>query len=136
MRDQHQNVVQAFVRGIGMRRDRPGSSYAWAISRTRKKGIEMIDGLSKAEAEWSAIVHVLEVLPPGAQVQIGCDCPRVAWQFNEDGRVPSRKIMRCRARARLIIRQRQLQVSVRWLPREENLAASRKPRRRSVTSRC
>jgi|HubBroStandDraft_5_1064220.scaffolds.fasta_scaffold115549_2 ribonuclease HI len=69
------------VHGEGAGRHGKGSGFAWVKPITGKKQMKWVDGLTKEEAEYKAVIAVLEYVGEGSRVQIRMDSATVSKQI-------------------------------------------------------
>src|SRR5258708_757220 len=117
--------VQLFVCGIAARGDGIPARCCWVNGATRRGQRDAISGSSKIEAEWEAVWSGLHHVGRRRTVEIGCTSPYVVAQFNGQCPFSGRRALSLYARVNRLIRERELNVTVGWLPPEQNLAAKR-----------
>ena len=117
--------VQIYIAGIGARRDGTSSGgYAWTHLKTGRKVIEKIPGIGKTEAQWRGLESVLSHIRRGRTVEVVTDSPMLVAQFED--RLPTfgkRSFLHVVARVFKLIDNRNLNVTVVWLPGRKNPAA-------------
>lgn len=110
------------VDGAGMRPDGTGSGFAWVRIGTDEQRVCRADGLTNNAAEYRALISVLKHLAPGNRARIFTDSQLVCEQFNHRWSVNDPKLIRLLNRAEDLIEEKELEVQVRWIRREENIA--------------
>jgi len=120
MTDKH--VKRFYIDGSGEGPDGKGSGWAWVYVDRDKQQIERIDGLTSNEAEYRALIGVLLYVSRGSSVLIFTDSALVANQFNGKFRVQEPRLKRLLDEVRELVKERELDVEVKWIPRTENLA--------------
>jgi ribonuclease HI len=116
-------LIRIHVFGVGADQDGSGSMYCWLNTRGKKKHISQISRRNKLDAEWAGVVDALGHLRRGQPAQIITDSPLLVAQFEERLPISSHRAIRDRVRSRRLRSQRDLKVSVVWLPLSMNLAA-------------
>lgn len=111
-----------YIDGSGQGPDGKGSGWGWVYVDKDKKHIEPIDGLTSNEAEYEALIGVLGYVGRGSSVLILTDSALVSNQFNGKFRVKEPRLKQLLNEAKTLIEDRELDVEVRWIPREGNLA--------------
>ncbi len=110
------------IDGAGQGPDGKGSGWAWVYLDKDKEQIERVDGLTSNEAEYGALIGVLQYVKRGSSVLLFTDSSLVSNQFNGNFRVKEPRLKRLLDEARRLMEERNLEVEVRWIPRERNLA--------------
>jgi ribonuclease HI len=111
-----------------MRPDGTGSGFAWVRLDRDEQRIYREDGLTNNMAEWRAVIAVLRYVRPGSQVLIMTDSQLVAEQFAYRW-AAAPKLADLRTLAQVLMDEKDLQVTLRWIPREQNLAGKLLERR-------
>lgn len=114
--------VTVFTDGSGARPDGKGSGFAWIRQDTGEKHIQRQDGLTNNEAEYMAVLAALEVLPNGTVVEVLCDSSLVANQFCGVYNAVNARLVQLLSNLRDLISRKKLDVNIRWIRRQENLA--------------
>ena len=109
-------VMRFHVCGFSARSDGSLAGFRWMNLDTGRRKVKRTPGSTKIEAEWRAVLSVVEHTPKRCGVTIGCTLSYLAAQFDEEASVP-RAVLRVYARTRALIRRRELDVNVAWLPR-------------------
>jgi ribonuclease HI len=110
------------IDGGGMRPDGTGSGYAYFNETSGKQGVRRRDGLTNNQSEYRALAYALLNAKRGSAVEILSDSQLIVNQFNGKYAVRDPDLKHQLARVRAIIRERDLQVTVKWVPRSQNLA--------------
>ena len=112
------------IDGAGSRPDGTGSGFGWVrLDRNEhEQRIKWIAGLTSNQAEYRGLLSVLKYLPPGSTAIISTDSQLVCEQFNGRWAARDPGLRDLLQRAHRIIEEKELEVQVRWIPREENLA--------------
>ena len=119
---QDKGVIRIFTDGSGSRPDGKGSAFAWIREDSGERKIERIDGLTNNEAEYRAVHSALEGVPNKREVQILSDSELVCCQFNGKWRVFDPSLAELLSKIRNVIETKELQVTVSWISRRDNLA--------------
>jgi ribonuclease HI len=114
--------VRIYIDGAGSRPDGKGSGFAWVREATGEKKVHHEDGLTNNEAEYRGLIAALNELPEGSTAQIFTDSMLVFGQFDGRFKVLSRSLAALLAEVRAVIERKKLNVTVSWIPRQENLA--------------
>jgi ribonuclease HI len=115
-------VKTFYMDGSGEGPDGCGSGWAWVYVNRDKQQIERVDGLTSNEAEYRALIGVLQYVGRGSSVLIFTDSALVSNQFAGKFRVNEPRLKRLLDEAKMLMEERNLEVEVRWIPRERNLA--------------
>jgi ribonuclease HI len=111
-----------YTDGAGQRPDGKGSGCAWVYVNKDIEQIKRVNGLTSNEAEYEALIGVLRYVGRGSNVLIMTDSALVSNQFNAKFRVKEPRLKQLLDEARKLVEERDLEVEVRWIPREANLA--------------
>jgi ribonuclease HI len=117
------------IDGAGMRPDGTGSGFAWVRIGTKEQRIYRVDGLTNNVAEYRALLSVLKHLAQGNQACIFTDSQLVCQQFSHSWLINDPKLIRLLERAENLIEEKQLEIHVKWIRREENVAGKLLERR-------
>jgi len=115
-------VKRFHIDGAGARPNGGGSGYAWIRLGTENQRVKRIDGLTNNQAEYRALLAVLEYVTGGSHLSISTDSQLVCEQFCGRYAVRDPKLKELLSQARKIIAEKDLTVEVRWIPREQNFA--------------
>ncbi len=115
-------LVRIFTDGAGARPDGKGSGYAWIREDTGAKEVKRQDGLTNNQAEYFAVLAAIEALPNHASAEVITDSDLVANQFNGSFKITSPKLLELLSRIREVITSKKLNLTVSWVPREQNVA--------------
>jgi ribonuclease HI len=127
-------VKKFHIDGSGARPDGSGSGWAWIRPATGKQRIKRIDHLTNNAAEYEALVAVLEYVVPNSRLEIATDSALVCHQFNGRWAVNEPRLSSLLDEARELIEEKNLEVEVRWIPREKNLAGELLDRERRMSA--
>jgi ribonuclease HI len=114
--------IRIYTDGAGARPDGIGSGFAWVYEGSGKKDVQRKDGLTNNEAEYTGLLSAIRCLPNGAQAEILTDSTLMWGQFSGKYKVKVPALVKLLAEVRQVIQQKNLTVTVTWIPREENLA--------------
>jgi ribonuclease HI len=115
-------VIRIYTDGAGQRPDGKGSGFAWAREDTGEQHIERIPGLSNNEAEYRGVISALNPLLKGNHVEVLSDSLLVVSQLRGEYRIRDPKLEKLATEVKTIAEQKQLVLSVTWIPRRENRA--------------
>jgi ribonuclease HI len=113
---------QIYVDGAGQQPDGKGSGYAFLNQTTGKTGVKWVDGLTNNEAEYRAVRYALCNIPRWANAEILSDSQLVVNQFNRQWAINDPKLRKCVKGCWEIVEMHRLRVTLKWVPREQNLA--------------
>jgi ribonuclease HI len=114
--------ILIYVDGAGCRPDGKGSGFAWIHPSSGEQHIEQIDGLTNNQAEYRALISALVALPNGSSAQIFTDS-QVMWsQVIGKYRVHHPELADLLLQVRTTIKQKSLNIDLKWVPRNRNLA--------------
>lgn len=114
--------LTVFVDGAGSRPDGTGSGFAWICSTTKEQRIEHVSGLTNNQAEYRAFVAALTALANGACAEVFSDSEVLCCQFNGTYKVRDPDLASLLSQAQSLIDEKNLSVTLRWVPRARNLA--------------
>lgn len=89
---------------------------------TDEERVKPVHGLTNNQAEYRALIYALLNLPRGAEAKIFSDSQLVVRQFEGDWSINDQRLRRLLNRAREVISERELKITVTWIPRNQNLA--------------
>jgi len=115
-------VKTFYIDGSGEAPDGKGSGWSFVYEDRNLERVERIDHLTSNEAEYHALIAVLNYVGRGSSVLIFTDSALVANQFAGKFRVNEPRLKRLLDEAKMLMEERDLEVEVRWIPRERNLA--------------
>jgi len=110
------------VDGAGARPDGTNSGYAWVYLDTDIQRIRRTDGWTNNQAEYKALIAVLKYVARGSHVVIFTDSQLLCEQFAGRYAVRNQQLALLLSEARTTIVEKKLDVKVRWIHREANLA--------------
>ena len=116
------NRLTVFVDGAGSRPDGTGSEFAWICPTTREKRIEHVPGLTNNQAEYRGFIAALTALANGACAEVFSDSEVLCCQFNGAYKVHDPALAILLLRAQSLIKEKELSVTLQWVPRARNLA--------------
>jgi len=99
-----------------------GSGYAWFDVDTGKSEVIWKDHLTNNQAEYRALRLAVKRLKRGSSAKICSDSQLVVNQFNSQWAVNDPDLRKLLQRIHEIIEERELDVVVKWIPREQNQA--------------
>jgi ribonuclease HI len=117
-----QQPIRFFVDGAGARPDGKGSGYLSLRTDTGEKQFVREDGLTNNQAEYKAILLVVESVPKNTALEICTDSVVVCQQLNGKYAVREPKLMTICNSIQEVIRKKNLSATFLWVRREENLA--------------
>lgn len=112
------------IDGAGSRPDGTGSGFAWTRLGTDKQRVRWLDGLTNNQAEYYGLLSVLQYVAVGSCAQILTDSQLVCEQFNGRWAVNDAQLIRLLEEARDLIEEKELEIELKWIPREKNLAGN------------
>jgi ribonuclease HI len=110
------------IDGSGQGPNGKGSGYAWVYVDRNLERVRRIDHLTNNEAEYHALIAVLSYVSRSSCLLIFTDSALVANQFTGKFRVTVPRLKELLDEAKNLIHERNLEVEVRWIRREGNLA--------------
>ena len=99
-----------------------GSGYAWIDVESSECEVIWKDGLTSNQAEYRALRRAVKRMEMGSAAKIYSDSQLVVNQFNRRWSVNDPLLRYLLRQIREIIDDRELDVVVKWLPREQNQA--------------
>ncbi len=117
-----ENLKSFFIDGAGARPDGHGSGFAWVRVDRDAQLVQRVDGLTNNVAEYRALIAVLKYLASGSTAVIRSDSQLVVQQFNGVWAVRDPHLVTLLSKARDLIEKKGLDITLRWIPRGENLA--------------
>jgi ribonuclease HI len=121
------------IDGTGARPDGSGSGFAWVRIGMDKQPLYWEDGLTCNIAEYKALIAVLRYVSHGSNLLIRTDSQLVCEQFNGRWAVRDPKLCELLKEASDLIAEKELDVEVKWIPRDQNLAGKLLERSRRPT---
>lgn len=115
-------VKEFHIDGAGSQPGGTGSGTAWVKLGTDRQRVEWMDGLTNNQAEYGALIAVLEYVHEGSSVRIFSDSQLIVEQFNRRYAVRDPKLVRLLAKVRRLEQEKELDVELLWIPRGQNLA--------------
>ncbi|HET6177891.1 MAG TPA: RNase H family protein [Candidatus Sulfotelmatobacter sp.] len=116
------NPILIYVDGAGCGPDGKGSGFAWIRPSSGEQHIEQIDGLTNNQAEYRALISALVALPNGSSVEILTDSQLMWSQVIGKYRVHHPELAELLLQVRTSIKQKSLNIDLKWVPRHRNLA--------------
>jgi ribonuclease HI len=116
------NRLTVFVDGAGSRPDGTGSGFAWICTTTNEKRIEQVSGLTNNQAEYRAFIAALTALPNDVCAEVFSDSQVLCCQFDGTYKVRDPDLEILLSQAQSLIEEKNLKVTLRWVPRARNLA--------------
>ena len=115
--------VRVFIDGAGMSSmDGKGSGYAWLREDTGEHFVKRCSGLTNNQAEYEAFIAALKALPSKTKAEILSDSQLLVNQFRGLWAVRDVELARLLDHAHKTVRQKGLEVELKWIPRKENRA--------------
>jgi ribonuclease HI len=114
--------LRIFIAGVGPRWNIEGSGYAYENESTDEGACKYEEGLSAKEAEYKALIQVLEQLAEGAHARIFTDSESLVQEFKSPYNIGDSQVRRLRSHALDIVQHSLIHVTVEWVPREVNPA--------------
>lgn len=114
--------VRIFADGAGEGPDDKGSRFAWLNENSGEKHIEQIPGLTNNMAEYRAVLSALKSVCKGCAVEVITDSLLVVSQLRGEYRIRDPKLEKLATEVKTLADQKQLTLTLRWVPRQENLA--------------
>jgi ribonuclease HI len=111
-----------YIDGAGQGPDGCGSGWAWVYGDQNLQRVRRIDHLTNNEAEYHGLIAALKYVSRGSSVLILTDSQLVCSQFAGKFRVKEPRLKRLLDQAKRLMEERNLQVELKWIPREENVA--------------
>jgi ribonuclease HI len=115
-------VVEVFIDGSGGQAGGK-SGFAWLIPGVAAK-VQWKSGLTGNQAEHWALLSAVAARPEGSCAVIKSDSELVVKQFSDEYKVHDPKLRALLAKTRNVIKVRNLDIEVQWIPRRENRADS------------
>ena len=109
------------INGVGCNPDGTGSGFAWVRLDRDRQYVEWADGLTNHQAEYRALMSVFRYLAPGGSALIHTDSRLVCNQFS-NREVRDSRLHDLVFEGRCLMNAKNLEVTVLWIPRKENLA--------------
>jgi ribonuclease HI len=116
------NRLTVFVDGSGSKPDGTRSGFAWICTTTQEKRVERVSGLTNNQAEYRAFIAALTALPDGVCVEVFSDSQVLCCQFDGTYKVHDPDLAILLSQAQSLIEQKNLSVTLRWVPRNRNAA--------------
>jgi hypothetical protein len=122
--------MQTFhIAGTGpSRKDGGGSWFAFANLNTGLNWMRETNDLTREVGVYRAFVAVLEYMEPGSRAQIFTDLRELPAHFDRTPFVLDRPLNRLMGRARKLIDEKKLDIKLKWVMRDDILAAPYLPR--------
>jgi ribonuclease HI len=114
--------LKVFIDGAGSRPDGAGSGFAWICATTGERKIERVPGLTNNQAEYRAFIAALTALPGGSWAEFFSDSQLLCCQFNGQYKVKDLDLADFLAQAHSLIKEKNLIVTLQWVPRAKNTA--------------
>jgi ribonuclease HI len=115
-------VKTFYIDGSGEAPDGKGSGWAFVYEDQNLERVKRIDHLTNNEAEYLGLIAVLKYVSRGSCVLIFTDSALVSNQLTGKFRVTAPRLKELLDEAKTLMEERDLEVEVRWIPRERNLA--------------
>lgn len=115
-------VERIFCDGAGQNVEGKGSGFAWFRDSDGHTHREQVDGLTNNQAEYRAVLSVLESVKPGSSVEIVTDSQLIACQLRGTYKVNDPRLAALRESILRVVKKRKLGVTYSWVPRAQNKA--------------
>jgi ribonuclease HI len=119
---EHKKPIRIHADGAGARPDGKGSGFAWLNLDTGEKHIEQHPGLTNNVAEYRGVISALKPVPKGSVVELCVDSSLVVSQLRGEYRIRDPKLERLATEVKTLVELKNLTLTVKWVPRAENLA--------------
>jgi ribonuclease HI len=110
------------IDGSGVGRDGKRSAWAWVRLDRDQQDFEWVDGLTKNQAVYGALLALVRYLAARREAVVYTDSKLVCDQFNRKRDAHDWRLRDALLMTRSEINLKDLTVWVRWIPRSENLA--------------
>jgi ribonuclease HI len=122
MKDKDQTKqIRIYADGAGEGPEGKGSGFAWLNENSGEKHIERVPGLTNNVAEYRAVISAAKSVRKGRSVEICTDSLLVVSQLRGEYRIRDPKLEKLATELRTIAEQKQLTLTLTWVPRQENL---------------
>jgi ribonuclease HI len=112
-----------YIHGAGPQSDGRGCGYSWVRTDKKVQRIEHCTGLTHNQSTYWALIDVLRYLAPGSHALIFTSSQLLARQFSGEYRIRKEDLLLLSIEKTNIIDEKELDIEVRWTPRERNIAA-------------
>jgi ribonuclease HI len=116
------SLRRIYIDGSGARPDGKGSAFAYCVEGSREKNVEHCEGLTNNQAEYRAFLSAITSIPVRSRIEILTDSQIVAYQFSGRFTINEPPLYELLLKIRQLIHKKQLEVTVTWIPRQQNLA--------------
>jgi ribonuclease HI len=116
--------IRIYADGAGERPDGKGSGIAWLNEDSGEKHVEQIPGLTNNMAEYRAVISALKSVRKGCLVELLTDSLLVVSQLRGEYRILDPKLEKLATEVKTIAEQKQLTLTLGWVPRRENRAGN------------
>jgi ribonuclease HI len=114
--------IRIYADGAGAGPDGKGSGFAWVNEESREKHIERVPSLTNNMAEYRAVISALKSVSRKCSVELITDSLLVVSQLRGEYRIRDPKLEKLATEVKTLADQKQLTLTLRWVPRQENLA--------------
>jgi hypothetical protein len=108
-----------FIHGQGARADGPPGGFAWVRTDKRKSDWELLEEVTRNQAEYLAFESVLRYVLPESYVLIYTDEPLIVDQFAGRRRASISALRTLSRRMKQLMEEKQLDVEVKLSPKSE-----------------
>ena len=123
MKEKEQKTqIRIYADGAGEGPDGNGSGFAWLNENSGEKHIERVPGLTNNMAEYRAVISALKSVRKGCSVELFTDSLLVVSQLRGEYRIRDPKLEKLATEVKTLAEQKQLTLTLTWVPRQENPA--------------
>jgi ribonuclease HI len=121
VKEQKKPVI-IYTDGAGAGPDGKCSAFAWLNKESGEKHIERVPGLTNNMAEYGGVISALKKLRPHSIAEVRTDSLLVVSQLRGEYRILDIKLEKLATEVKTIAEQKHLTLTLRWVPRQQNLA--------------
>ena len=114
--------IRIYTDGRGPTPDGHLPAFAWLREDGSGQCVREQKGITSNEAEYLAILSVVEAMTAGTQVEILTDSLLAKAQLNGEYRIRDLKLVRLAGQIKTVAHKKQLKLKVSWVPRADNRA--------------
>ena len=112
-----------YLHGAGSAPDGTTCGYAWVRTDRRAQRVRRCAVMTQHQATYRGLLSILRYLAPGSSAIVRCSSQLLVCQLSGEYRVRNEELLLLLIRVQDIIEEKHLDIEVRWVRREENLAA-------------
>jgi len=116
------NAITIFFDGAGCRPDGEGSGYAWFCPDSNDRLVKRVPHLTNNQAEYQGFIAALQYVREDAVVEICTDSELIYAQFLGIYRAKDPALQALLSEVHTLVLNKRLKVTLKWLPRGQNLA--------------